>query len=68
VAPTVSCTVLAGTASWAEAFTKPAFVLGWPDAGAMYERHGLAVRAVTADGSVVTTSAWRRFELEVGRR
>lgn len=52
-----SCTVIAGTAAWAESFTKVAFSRGARTAIAEYERLGLAASIVTTDG-VVTTSDW----------
>ena len=55
-----SCTVIAGTAAWAEAFTKVAFARGAAAALADYRRHGLAARITTPDG-VVTTPDWTAF-------
>jgi thiamine biosynthesis lipoprotein len=57
----VACTVIAGTAAWAEAFTKVAFVRGATASLARYESIGLAARVVTADGTVHHTSAWNGF-------
>lgn len=59
---TVGCTVIAGTAAWAEAFTKVAFVRDSERAIDMYERLDLAARVVMATGRNRTTSAWKRFE------
>ena len=55
-----SCTVIAGTAAWAESFTKVAFSRGARAAIAEYERLGLAASIVTADG-VVATSDWDEY-------
>lgn len=55
-----SCTVIAGTAAWAESFTKVAFCRGASAAIAVYERLGLAASVVTAQG-VVTTSDWNEY-------
>ena len=55
-----SCTVIAGTAAWAESFTKVAFTRGADAAIAEYERRGLAASIVTADG-VVTTCDWKEY-------
>ena len=57
----VACTVIAGTAAWAEVFTKPAFVEGAVRSLARYESHGLAARLTLADGSTVVTSRWKEF-------
>ena len=62
---TVSCTVVAGSGAWAEAFTKVAFARDPADALAAYESRGLAA-SVTAltDGapSRSVTSAWESFQ------
>ncbi len=58
----VSCTVVAGTAAWSEAFTKVAFVRDRRVAGELYERHGLAALIVTEDGVRHPSPAWSRFE------
>jgi thiamine biosynthesis lipoprotein len=55
-----SCTVIAGTAAWAEAFTKVAFARGAATALAEYEHRGVAASITTSDG-VVTTSGWTVF-------
>ena len=55
-----SCTVIAGSAAWAEAFTKVAFARGAAAALADYQGHGLAARITTPDG-VVTTPDWTAF-------
>lgn len=57
----VGCTVIAGTAAWAEAFTKMAFVRGTAEALEAYEARGLAARIVTSEGSVLRTAAWAGF-------
>ncbi len=60
----VSCTVVAGTAAWSEAFTKVAFVEDRTAAAEVYERHGLAALVVTDDGVRHPSPAWSRFEQE----
>ena len=57
----VSCTVVAGTAAWAEVFTKLAFVRPARAARESLERHGLAASITTAAGDRITTSAWEAF-------
>jgi FAD:protein FMN transferase len=57
----VGCTVIGGTAAWAEAFTKVAFVRGVDTAIEQYEARGLAARIVTGDGAVRRTTAWEEF-------
>lgn len=57
----IGCTIIAGSAAWAEAFTKVAFVLGRRDASEVYERYGLAARIVTEDGATHETDAWSLF-------
>lgn len=57
----IGCTVVAGTAAWAEAFTKVAFVDDVDDAIAIYDRLGLAARVTTEDGTVRTSRAWEAF-------
>ncbi len=60
--PVVTCTVVAGTAAWAEVFTKVAFVVGLNDAVAAYESHGLAALLTLDDGTEVATGSWKDFE------
>lgn len=57
----VSCTVLAGTAAWSEAFTKVAFAEGAAAALERLTAHSLAASITTADGSHHTTDAWKEF-------
>jgi thiamine biosynthesis lipoprotein len=57
----VGCTVIAGTAAWAEAFTKVAFVRGVDAAIEQYEARGLPARIITGDGVVRRTTAWEEF-------
>ncbi len=59
---TVSCTVVAGTAATAEAFTKVAFTDHPSRAVARYTRRGLAASVTTTTGDVLVTPAWRTFE------
>lgn len=57
----IGCTVVAGTAAWAEAFTKVAFVRGADEAIEQYERLGVAALVVLDDGTTVTTARWSAF-------
>jgi thiamine biosynthesis lipoprotein len=57
----VSCTVIAGSASWAEAFTKVAFAHDLGDALALLESHSLAASITTAGGLHHTTGHWQEF-------
>lgn len=57
----VACTVIAGTAGWAEAFAKVAFVEGHATGLERYEGIGLAARVTTSDGRHHCSSAWREF-------
>lgn len=57
----VGCTVVAGTAAWAEAFTKVPFVRGVDEALDRFEQRALAARVVTADGRTHRTSRWKEF-------
>jgi thiamine biosynthesis lipoprotein len=58
----VSCTVIAGTAGWAEVFTKIAFAASASDAIAALERRGLAAAITTDAGSLLVTRSWKEFE------
>lgn len=53
----VQVTVVAGTAAWAEAFTKAVMVRGLGELARLDER-SLGARAVTADGAVHTNDSW----------
>lgn len=57
----VACTVIAGTAAWAEVFTKGAFVVGVDDALARFDTLGLAARIVTGDGIARRSTTWKEF-------
>jgi thiamine biosynthesis lipoprotein len=57
----IGCTVIAGTAAGAEAFTKVAFVDGCEPALATYERVGLAARVTTGDGRAHHSRSWAAF-------
>lgn len=57
----VACTVVAGSAAWAEAFTKVPFTRG-VDAGlALLDEHSLAASITTVDGVHRDTKTWRAF-------
>jgi thiamine biosynthesis lipoprotein len=57
----VSCTVIAGTAAWAEAFTKIAFTDGVGPALDRYHELGLAASITTDDGARHDTTPWKEF-------
>lgn len=57
----VSTTVVAGTAAWAEAFTKVGFVAGADEAMDHYSGRGLAARITLDDGTCRHTPAWEEF-------
>lgn len=57
----VACTVIAGSAAWAEALTKIAFVRGSRPALDRYTELGLAARITTADRRHHRTPAWEAF-------
>jgi thiamine biosynthesis lipoprotein len=57
----VSCTVLAGSAASAEAFTKVAFVEGRRPALDVFEQRSLAASITTDDGVQHTSSSWANF-------
>jgi thiamine biosynthesis lipoprotein len=61
----VSCTVVAGSGAWAEAFTKVAFAHDPADAIERLERLGLAASVTVAGGAStgrLTTSSWQLFQ------
>lgn len=58
----VTCTVVAGTAAWAEIFTKVAFVVDLGQAMSTFEEHGLAALVTCDDGTEVATGCWKDFE------
>lgn len=57
----IGCTVVAGSAAWAEAFTKVAFVCGVDVAIERYETLGLAALVVLDDGSTIRSTHWSAF-------
>ena len=57
----VSCTVVAGTAAWAEVFTKLAFTQPVQRARDSLEALGLAASITTTVGDRITTSGWKAF-------
>jgi thiamine biosynthesis lipoprotein len=57
----VACTVIAGSAAWAEAFTKVAFAAGADEAIEMFEQRSLAVSVSKLGGAAVTTRAWTEY-------
>ncbi len=57
----VAATVIAGSAAWAEAFTKVAFVDGVSTALATYQERSLAASVTTTDGSIHDAPAWDAF-------
>jgi thiamine biosynthesis lipoprotein len=58
----VTCTVVAGTATWAEVFTKVAFVVELDEAIGTFEEHGLAALLTLDDGAEVAAGSWKEFE------
>jgi FAD:protein FMN transferase len=56
-----SVTVVAGTAAWAEAWTKVVMVVGAVPALDLLDERGLAAMAVALDGSVQVNDSWRGF-------
>lgn len=65
-APIASVTVAAGTAAWAEAFTKVPYALG-ADAGLVaLQAAGLAAVVVTDDGTTRTTDVWHALARSAG--
>jgi thiamine biosynthesis lipoprotein len=58
----VSCTVIAGTASWAEVFTKVAFTTSASTAIAALDRRHLAAAITTDTGELLVTRSWKEFE------
>lgn len=57
----VAATIIAGTAAWAEAFTKVAFVEGVDAALERSGQLGLAARVTTADGRHHCSPGWEAF-------
>lgn len=56
-----SCTVIAGSAAWAEAFTKVPFVHGADEALEHFEAHSLAASITTDDGRRHDSTSWEAF-------
>jgi len=57
----IACTVIAGTAAWAEVFTKVAFARPLSVAIEILERRRLAASLTTDDGRRHVTAAWKEF-------
>lgn len=57
----VSCTVIAGSAAWAEAFTKIAFADDTANAMQRYDSRQLAASISTADEAQHESVSWREF-------
>ena len=57
----VSCTVVAGSAAWAEAFTKVAFAEHVDTAIEHFESRGLAASITTGDDRQLNSHAWTEF-------
>ena len=57
----VSCTVIAGTAAWAEAFTKVGFAAGLDSALGMFAAHSLAASITTERGAHHLSERWKDF-------
>lgn len=58
----VSCTVIAGTAAWAEVFTKIAFAHAPDVAISHLDGRALAASITTTTGDRLVTSTWKGFE------
>jgi thiamine biosynthesis lipoprotein len=57
----VAATVVAGTAAWAEAWTKAVMVRGPEHVLAELDALGLGALAVRADGATMTNETWKDF-------
>ena len=57
----IEATVVAGTAAWAEVWTKAVLVRGPRVALPLLDAHGLAARAVLADGSERCNDTWAAY-------
>jgi len=57
----VACTVIAGTAAWAEAFTKVGFNCAHDDAMDLFAQHSLAASITTENASHHDTTTWGVF-------
>ena len=60
-ADTVSCSVVAGSAAWAEAFTKVGFVDPLDKGLDRCDANGLAASITTSDGSRHDSTVWNEF-------
>ena len=60
-ADTISCSVIAGSAAWAEAFTKVAFAEQVPSALECYDARGLAASITTTDRRQHDSNVWKEF-------
>jgi thiamine biosynthesis lipoprotein len=58
----VAATVVAGTAAWAEAWTKAVMVRGPERVLPELDERGLAALAVAGDGTTVANEAWKELE------
>lgn len=56
-----ACTVIAGSAAWAEAFTKVPFSRPLQSALELFNHHNLAALITTDDGAEHSTSTWSDF-------
>lgn len=57
----VGCTVVAGTAAWAEAMTKVPFSASLDETMALFEHHRLAALVIRDDGERIVTREWKEF-------
>jgi len=62
----VEATVVAGSAAWAEVWTKAVLVRGATSTLPRLDALGLAGRAVFADGTMRVNECWQRFAVETG--
>lgn len=65
-APIASVTVVAGSAAWAEAFTKVPYALGADEGLAALRAAGLAAVVVTDDGTTGATDVWHALARSAG--
>ena len=63
--PVVQATVVAGSAAWAEVFTK-SLMVGGPEALDLLDERSLPGRVVLADGRSLTNAAWLDVQVAVG--
>ena len=58
---TIGASVIASTAAWSEVWAKFAILADVPEALDTYDRNGLAVQIVLADGRILHSRSWKDF-------